>query len=71
MLRGEDLRNARNNCGFTQAMLTEKTGYSPRQIGRLENGEGLTDLNKHVNLLVELRIVDFQNEEDYRNRKDG
>ena len=48
---GRTIRNKRKKLGYTQAQLSEYTGFSTRFISDLENGKETAELGKALFLL--------------------
>ena len=48
---GRAIRNKRNKLGYTQAQLSEYTGFSTSFISDLENGKETAELGKALFLL--------------------
>ena len=64
MITGEELRRARLEIGWTQDQLADTTGFSPRQICRLEHDTSLIKINNYLKLLKALQIVKYNEEEE-------
>ena len=47
---GRAIRNRRKDLGYTQAFLSEFTGYSVSFISDLENGKSTAELGKAIHL---------------------
>ena len=47
---GSAIRNRRKDLGYTQAFLSEFTGYSVSFISDLENGKSTAELGKAIHL---------------------
>ena len=56
-LNGDDLRNARKEIGLTQLEIADATDFSTRQIGRFENNENLSKVNKYFRLFTLLGLT--------------
>lgn len=58
MITGEEIKKARKKIGKTQEQLAEETGFSLRQISRLENNEYLERYDKFLQLVVTLQLYE-------------
>lgn len=57
MIRGEEIKNARQKIGKTQEELSDVVNYSPRQISRFENDMNLERYDKFLEYLLTLKLI--------------
>ena len=59
MITGKELKEARLRKRLTQEEVADLAGYSVRQISRLENDINITQLQRNVELLRCLDLIDI------------
>ena len=59
MITGKELKEARLRKRLTQEEVADLAGYSVRQISRLENDINITQLQRNVDLLRCLDLIDI------------
>lgn len=57
MITGKDLKEARQRKHLSQEEVAELSGYSVRQISRLENDNNIVQLQRNVKLLSCLDLI--------------
>lgn len=57
MISGKDLKEARQRKHLSQEEVAELSGYSVRQISRLENDNNIVQLQRNVKLLSCLDLI--------------
>lgn len=60
MISGKDLKEARQRKHLSQEEVAELSGYSVRQISRLENDNNIVQLQRNVKLLSCLDLIRFE-----------
>lgn len=63
MITGKDLKEARQRKHLSQEEVAELSGYSVRQISRMENDMNIGQLQRNVELLACLDLIDIKEQE--------
>ncbi len=60
MITGKDLKEARQRKRLSQEEVAELSGYSVRQISRLENDNNIVQLQRNMKLLSCLDLIKIE-----------
>ena len=60
MITGKDLKEARQRKRLSQEEVAELSGYSVRQISRLENDNNIVQLQRNMKLLACLDLIKIE-----------
>ena len=60
MITGKDLKEARQRKRLSQDEVAELSGYSVRQISRLENDNNIVQLQRNMKLLSCLDLIKIE-----------
>ena len=63
MITGKDLKEARQRKHLSQEEVAELSGYSVRQISRMENDINIGQLQRNVELLACLELIHIKEQE--------